>query len=227
MSLKAHLRDKTLLVDLAFRVALAGWFGWNGGVLAVALLRWISVHELRFLRTPHLISFFASSLQALFMLSVAAVVLVRHRPTLNPPGLYPRLLAFCSTFFLALLPALPGRSPSQVLDLVSAALMLGGWTISIWALMSLGRSFSLVPQARRLITTGPYRLVRHPLYVAEFMLTAGFGLQYRPWPAWALFALASVMQLERIRLEERVLRDAFPEYSLYAGRTPMLLPWPR
>ncbi|HKE10956.1 MAG TPA: isoprenylcysteine carboxylmethyltransferase family protein [Myxococcota bacterium] len=227
MNLPAQLRDKSLVYDLAARVALAAWFGWHGGKIAVLVVPWVWTHDVTLLGTPDLVTLAARSFQSLFMLSVAVAVLIRHRATLSLPGLYPRVLAIGGTFALAVLPALPGRAPSETLDLVSDTLMLCGCLISLVALLWLGRSFSLVPQARRLITTGPYRLVRHPIYLAEFVFAAGFVLQYRPWPAWVVFALLCAMQLERIRLEEQVLRDAFPEYSAYAGRTPMLLPWPR
>ena len=89
---------------------------------------------------------------------------------------------------------------------------------------SLGRSFSVLPEARRLVTHGPYRYVRHPVYLGELTAFAGLVVASatpRNVLCAAVFALA---QATRMRLEEKALASAFPEYADYAARTGRLLP---
>jgi protein-S-isoprenylcysteine O-methyltransferase Ste14/Flp pilus assembly pilin Flp len=99
-----------------------------------------------------------------------------------------------------------------------------------WVLVSalaLGRCFGVLPEARGLVTHGPYELVRHPLYLGEFTAMAGLLIaspSARNLVAGAVFAGA---QLLRMRLEERALVREFPEYAEYASRTPRVVPSPR
>ena len=79
-------------------------------------------------------------------------------------------------------------------------------------------------EARKLVTHGPYRLVRHPLYLAEEVATIGIFLQFLSWPAAAVLALHFGFQIARMLNEERVLGEAFPEYADYARRTARLMP---
>jgi protein-S-isoprenylcysteine O-methyltransferase Ste14 len=80
------------------------------------------------------------------------------------------------------------------------------------------------PEARRLVTSGPYAFVRHPVYLFEEITFFGVMLQYaQPW-ALCIFAIQLCFQLARIPYEERVLTDAFPEYADYAARTSRLIP---
>ena len=71
---------------------------------------------------------------------------------------------------------------------------------------------------------GPYALVRHPLYLGEIIAIVGVALQYLS--AWALLLLALVcaIQFRRIKNEERVLLQAFPEYADYMAHTARLVP---
>jgi protein-S-isoprenylcysteine O-methyltransferase Ste14 len=97
----------------------------------------------------------------------------------------------------------------------------------VWLLASvvfLGRCFGVLPEARGLVTRGPYGIVRHPVYLGE--LGAAAGLALGAPAARNLIALAALAaaQLVRMRLEERALEAAFPEYAAYAARTPRLLP---
>ncbi len=81
-----------------------------------------------------------------------------------------------------------------------------------------------MPEARRLVTNGPYSVIRHPVYLGEAAALAGVTSQYlSPW-ALFLLALQFVFQLERMKNKERVPPCAFPEYRDYAARTARLLP---
>jgi protein-S-isoprenylcysteine O-methyltransferase Ste14 len=97
----------------------------------------------------------------------------------------------------------------------------------VWLLVSvlfLGRCFGVLPEARGLVTSGPYRLVRHPVYLGEICACTGLALAAPR--AGNVIALSVVIaaQFVRMRLEERALTDAFPEYADYAARTGRLLP---
>jgi protein-S-isoprenylcysteine O-methyltransferase Ste14 len=158
------------------------------------------------------------------MASVVLAVALRFRRIGAADGPYPRLVALFGTFILLATPALPRPILAPALELAAAALMLLGYGLSLLVMWRLGRSFSVMPEARRLVTGGPYRLVRHPLYVTEEIAIIGLFLIYASLPALLLFGLHGVLQLERMRLEERVLAGAFPEYRDYAAKTARLIP---
>ena len=95
-----------------------------------------------------------------FYIAIAIFVVVRYRRVAAIGGLYPRLVALLGSFlFLLLVPFLPKNELSPTLDLLSILLMLSESILATVALLYLGRSFSILPEARRLVVTGPYRLV--------------------------------------------------------------------
>jgi len=160
----------------------------------------------------------------LFLILLMAFHLVRRRPVARARGLLPRLVALLGatlTLAMVLLERTPG---SIAVNVASAVLILIGNYVSIVAVLSLGRSLSIMPEARKLVMTGPYRFVRHPLYAAEEIAILGAWLQFMSWPATAILVGHFIIQLWRLSFEETVLRDSFPEYDAYARQTARLLP---
>jgi protein-S-isoprenylcysteine O-methyltransferase Ste14 len=100
---------------------------------------------------------------------------------------------------------------------------------SVWLLASvlaLGRCFGILPEARGLVTRGPYRLVRHPVYLGELGVCGGLVIGAPTFWNVGCGALIVVAQVVRMGLEERALEAEFPEYAAYAHRTARLVPRP-
>jgi protein-S-isoprenylcysteine O-methyltransferase Ste14 len=98
--------------------------------------------------------------------------------------------------------------------------MAASTALTAWGLWTLRRSFSITVEARALVTRGPYRLVRHPVYLGEAVSAAAVAL-WRPSAAnLALALLFAALQLWRARMEERKLARAFPaEFRAWAARS--------
>ena len=134
--------------------------------------------------------------------------------------------SFFGSFSVILASFLPGVPVRQELQLASVILVLVGLTYTVWALGYLRRSFSILPEARRLVTGGPYALSRHPLYLGEGLAAIALNLPTVSWPGAITLAFFLVAQYLRIRAEERVLERQFPEYADYRRRVPRYLPDP-
>ena len=104
------------------------------------------------------------------------------------------------------------RSPISATEIVvGGVLVTVGNLLDVSGYMVLLRSFSIVPEARKLITSGPYRFVRHPVYLGQFLAQAGVWLFFAQLHViWITFYFVFVaMQLYRSKLEDLVLAEAF------------------
>lgn len=145
-----------------------------------------------------------------------------RRPSRNPVA-----FAACAVAMTAVIIfADPSRgTPESVVlggDLVAVA-------FCVWLLVSvvfLGRCFGVLPEARGLVTTGPYRLIRHPVYLGEIGACVGLAIAAPSPSNGGVLAALTIAQLVRMRLEERALTSAFPRYAAYASSTPRLIPRP-
>jgi protein-S-isoprenylcysteine O-methyltransferase Ste14 len=166
-----------------------------------------------------------SKVCTLVFLSVLIIMFaVRRVPRRHAQGFYPRFAAVVGTFIPFGLVWLPLQELSSTLYLVSLLLIIGGTAFAVCAVLVLARSISMMPEARRLITWGPYALVRHPLYLGEMVATAGLAVQFlMPW-SLLLLGLNCIFQFERMKNEERVLLQAFPHYRDYMAGTARLVP---
>jgi len=92
--------------------------------------------------------------------------------------------------------------------------MTAATSLTCWGIWTLRRSFSITVEARVLVTNGPYRWLRHPIYLGE-ILTAGGVLVWRFSPQnLALFIIFVQVQILRARWEEEKLKKFFPHYPI-------------
>jgi protein-S-isoprenylcysteine O-methyltransferase Ste14 len=159
-----------------------------------------------------------------FLALLATMTLGRRRPVRKAEGWAPRFAALAGVLLIYALLLFPRAASHPAWDTAAIALLLAGHFLCIVALLQLGRSLSVMPEARKLVTEGIYGLVRHPLYFAEAVATLGLFLLYRSYEAALLVLVQFGVQVWRMREEERVLAAAFTEYGAYAKRTPRVIP---
>lgn len=107
-------------------------------------------------------------------------------------------------------------------------LQLAAVALMVWARRTFGwRSFhaTAAPTAGRLVTVGPYRWLRHPIYAAVCLFGWACCLGFPSWRALVLAAVVTVGAVLRIFTEESLLRQRYPEYAEYARRTKRLVPY--
>lgn len=129
-----------------------------------------------------------------------------------------------ATFLPFALPHLATGGASGTTILVGDLLLVAGLMWSVWSVRCLDRSLSVVPQARVLVEHGPYRLVRHPLYLGELVAMLGLALTLGgalPLVGWVTLVL---LQCYRAVQEEALLTDFLPGYESYRSRTARVLP---
>jgi protein-S-isoprenylcysteine O-methyltransferase Ste14 len=177
------------------------------------------------LDSPHKLLIVAASIANVMFLSlVASTTLTRLTPIQKAKGIEPRVSALAGTFLFTVLASLPKAELGPVLSAVSTALIMIGSLLSFVVLRWLGKSFSILAEARRLVTEGPYRIVRHPLYICEGIAVVGVMLQVISPPAVLIVLVVAMVQYRRMVNEEKILNSAFPEYRAYAERTPLVIP---
>jgi len=108
--------------------------------------------------------------------------------------------------------------------MISTALIPIGTVGAVLGAAQLGCSFSVMAETRQLVIAGPYRFVRHPLYLTEQIATFGLFMQFASaWTALVL-ALQIAFQLRRMHNEELMLTANFPEYVAYRQNITGLIP---
>jgi protein-S-isoprenylcysteine O-methyltransferase Ste14 len=210
--------------DLVIQACVVAWFSLLAWRLGNALAASVTVLHAGGASSVVWPSAVSETCLMLFYITVSWLSLARPRPLLKARGVLPRIVAFLGCNGILLLVFVPRPDISATQHLVSAAIIVLGNIATLLVLLRLGRSFSIMAEARKLVTGGPYAVVRHPLYLAEEIAIIGVFVQYASWTMLPLFALHFGFQLQRMRYEEGVLREAFPDYDAYARRTARLIP---
>jgi protein-S-isoprenylcysteine O-methyltransferase Ste14 len=172
----------------------------------------------------NLLQIISEGMAACFMAMQIVLTCIRRLPIRKSPGLAPRLIAIAAANFSYAIALLPHVSLSARMSVISSVLLLVGTAGSVITLAWLGRGFSILPQARRLALNGPYRIVRHPLYMCEQISVFGASLHYlQPW-GLLIAGIGLCLQFPRMNYEEKVLGEVFPAYKSYAVVTPQWFP---
>lgn len=218
------------LIDVGTRVLALVYFGFICWIAAVAALKVAPAVYAGTAGEAEFRTLLVKATAVAFSGLLVGVYLFRGRPVRQARGLLPRATALLNAVVLPaamVLPAGLGWVPSTASTRVAVAgfVLVGvGHLVAVVVLGFLGRSFSILPEARKLVTHGPYHVVRHPLYAAELFAVAGIAMQYWSW--WvALMVVAQLgVLLGRMHFEEQVLGAEFPEYAAYRARTKRLIP---
>ena len=121
-------------------------------------------------------------------------------------------LAFSATCLSLLARPFPGQTHAW--DRVAILLTILGLTTQLISKLTLGRRFGVVAANRGLCMSGPYRLVRHPIYMGYVLLHTGFFLLNPTLWNLCIFATLYTIKIPRILAEERLLGQD-PEYQQY------------
>ncbi len=97
--------------------------------------------------------------------------------------------------------------------------MTAATAFTVWGLGTLGRSFSITVEARAPVCGGPYRWVRHPVYLGEMATAVAVALWRWSLPNGVLLVLFIAVQLLRSRWEEEKLARVFPAYQILRQRS--------
>jgi protein-S-isoprenylcysteine O-methyltransferase Ste14 len=208
--------DRTRFLNRLANVSLSVFLGLSGFFQLVRL-----VHALR---DGDSVLALYQGLIGLSSVIMATLVLTRKPAVTKDAAWGPRVTAAVGTFIVFPLGALPLTwNPDWLLSVTSGVLILS-YVWIVWALLTLRRSFSVFPEARALITHGPYALVRHPLYAAYFLTYACVVLPRIGLLSILLMTIGVSAEVMRSRNEERVLRSVFSDYAGYAQRVPAFFP---
>jgi len=110
-----------------------------------------------------------------------------------------------------------------------AAVTLYGLLFSVWARHCLGTNWSqavTLKEGHELITSGPYALVRHPIYTGLLLVVLGCAIARGEWRGLVAFAIVFGELWHKLSLEEKWMREQFGEsYTAYSQRVSALVPY--
>ncbi|HEU0095178.1 MAG TPA: methyltransferase, partial [Rhizomicrobium sp.] len=170
------------------------------------------------------VQLFSLTAAAAFDLLLVYMLLARDKPVLKSRGVLPRFFGFIGTFAGVGILQLPVAVLGHGMQILAAVLIGVGSLGSFFVLWRLGKSFSIMPEARTLVTGGPYAHARHPLYGVEMITIIGTAVQFaQPWAALIALLVVALLVV-RSHYEEGVLSEAYPEYAAYRAKTKRFIP---
>jgi protein-S-isoprenylcysteine O-methyltransferase Ste14 len=107
---------------------------------------------------------------------------------------------------------LPLAIKVESVSLLGRVMGISGLALALWSMLALGRRFGIAPADRGLVTAGPYRLVRHPMYLGELLSVLGALIGNVSLPNGLIVGLLAASLAWRILAEERIL-TGYGEYK--------------
>jgi protein-S-isoprenylcysteine O-methyltransferase Ste14 len=126
--------------------------------------------------------------------------------------------------FIGLLVTRSVLSPSPLVIAPQVAAL----ALMIWARLTFGRRsfhFAANPTAGGLVTTGPYRFIRHPIYTAVCLFITAGAAAHLSWSTVLMCAFVWGGAVARMFSEERPVAGRYPEYQQYAATTSRMIPF--
>lgn len=112
---------------------------------------------------------------------------------------------------------------------IGLLMAVSGLGVAVWARAHLGRNWSArvtVKENHELIRSGPYAIVRHPIYTGLLFALLGTAISFGQWRGLVAFACVTVSLLLKLRTEERFMRETFPDqYPRYRAEVSTLIPF--
>ncbi|HXB60079.1 MAG TPA: isoprenylcysteine carboxylmethyltransferase family protein [Candidatus Acidoferrales bacterium] len=181
------------------------------------------------------IEIFRQVVWLLFDIFTGLVLLFGRRVAVLPKNLKDLLIPLSTTFFYLLYEAsryfpvwlTESRCPVALqIPFLTTGLFLNllGLIIAIWATLSLGRSFGILIEVRKVVTEGAYRWVRHPIYFGYLFFIIGFLATNFSIAFFILVPVQVALMIYRARLEEVRLAESSLEYREYQRHTGFLFP---
>lgn len=192
-------------------------FAWRGVgtaatnlLLAMLFFAFAYTHLQQFMSTPRLSLLLIVGVEAL----VAVLLIIRR----DPDRTHHSVKTWISTFGGTIAPLLlrPTEAPADLL--FGQGLQVAGFMLQIAAVLSLNRSFGLLPAHRGVKSDGLYRWVRHPLYSAYLLAHLGYFVNNMSWYNLAIIVFGTGFQVLRILQEENLLGE-YESYAQYANKT--------
>jgi protein-S-isoprenylcysteine O-methyltransferase Ste14 len=179
--------------------------------------------------TPYLLAYIA--LIALYRITETVIMTKTGSIRRAPTGDWTAWLIIAPYWAVIVGPALEHlyweTTPGIAFMVGGGLALLAATYVRARAHLDLGRAFSMFldeDPERRLVRTGLYATIRHPLYLANILLFVGCPLFLEARLTWFATAIGIVGVLVRIRLEERFLNEQMPEYTEYQQQTWKLIP---
>jgi protein-S-isoprenylcysteine O-methyltransferase Ste14 len=210
--------DNQILGAALVPLAISSWIRLIHDVQA----NWVYIYH-GIYATP-LLSLSVVAFSALYTSIISLLLITKPNPLGRYEIFIPNFLALLGGFgvyLFALLTPAYNRPVGVTLPLL---MLLLGSALVLLSLIYLRRSFSVTPQARLLSHSGPYGVVRHPMYVGNIISLLGLGLLIGTSEAVLLSLVMSAIQIGRASFEERLLLSHFPTYGAYMAEVGGFVP---
>lgn len=159
-----------------------------------------------------------------FYFLIVTLFIIRSPVKAKTGSVWANITALVATFMPFLIPFLADCSAGLMTPVLSNAITALGTAFSVYSLSTLGKSFSIIPQARCFVRNGAYKIVRHPVYLGELIAVLGIVIARLSFSTIVVYILFTVLMMYRAQHEEKLLRDVFPDYEAYAKTRSCFIP---